>query len=104
MTCPLITKADGTKFGKTEGGNVWLDSHRTSPYRFYQYWLNTSDEDAEKYIKIFTFLGQEYIEQLVAQHKEAPHMRSLQKKLAEEVTTMVHSPADLERAVTASAI
>ena len=104
LTCPLITKADGTKFGKTEGGNVWLDSHRTSPYRFYQYWLNTSDEDAEKYIKIFTFLGQEYIEQLVAQHKEAPHMRSLQKILAEEVTTMVHSPADLERAVTASAI
>ena len=87
LTCPLITKADGTKFGKTEGGNVWLDAERTSPYKFYQYWLNTSDEDAEKYIKIFTFLTQEEIENLVAEHKEEPHLRALQKRLAEEITT-----------------
>ncbi|WP_298996907.1 tyrosine--tRNA ligase [Flagellimonas sp. S174] len=104
LTCPLITKADGTKFGKTEGGNVWLDAHRTSPYRFYQYWLNTSDTDAEKYIKIFTFLNQEAIEKLIQEHSEAPHLRLLQKKLAEEVTTMVHSEADLDRAVQASNI
>jgi len=104
LTCPLITKADGTKFGKTEGGNVWLDAERTSPYKFYQYWLNTSDEDAEKYIKIFTFLGQQEIEDLVATHKEAPHLRELQRKLAEEVTTMVHSKEDLENAIKASAI
>ncbi|PRX56531.1 tyrosine--tRNA ligase [Flagellimonas meridianipacifica] len=104
LTCPLITKADGTKFGKTEGGNIWLDAHRTSPYRFYQYWLNTSDVDAEKYIKIFTFLNKESIEQLIEEHNEAPHMRLLQKKLAEEVTSMVHSEADLDRAVQASNI
>ncbi len=104
LTCPLITKADGTKFGKTEGGNVWLDAERTSPYKFYQYWLNTSDEDAEKYIKIFTFLGKEEIENLVAEHKEAPHLRALQKKLAEEITTMVHSTEDLENAIKASEI
>jgi tyrosyl-tRNA synthetase len=104
LTCPLITKADGTKFGKTEGGNVWLDAERTSPYKFYQYWLNTSDEDAEKYIKIFTFLSQQEIEDLVAAHKEAPHLRELQKKLAEEVTTMVHSKEDLDNAIKASAI
>src|SRR6056297_1958841 len=104
LTCPLITKADGTKFGKTEGGNVWLDAERTSPYKFYQYWLNTSDEDAEKYIKIFTFLSQREIEDLVAEHKEAPHMRTLQKKLAEEVTVMVHSKEDLENAIKASNI
>ena len=104
LTCPLITKADGTKFGKTEGGNVWLDAKRTSPYKFYQYWLNTSDEDAEKYIKIFTFLTQDTIAQLVEAHQEAPHLRQLQKKLAEEVTTMVHSKQDLENAVAASAI
>ncbi|WP_067036486.1 tyrosine--tRNA ligase [Allomuricauda sp. CP2A] len=104
LTCPLITKADGTKFGKTEGGNVWLDAERTSPYKFYQYWLNTSDEDAEKYIKIFTFLEKEEIENLVAEHKEAPHLRMLQKKLAEEITTMVHSKEDLENAIKASEI
>ena len=104
LTCPLITKADGTKFGKTEGGNVWLDAERTSPYKFYQYWLNTSDEDAEKYIKIFTFLSQQEIEDLVAAHKEAPHLRELQRKLAEEVTIMVHSKEDLDNAIKASAI
>lgn len=104
MTCPLITKADGTKFGKTEGGNVWLDAERTSPYKFYQYWLNTSDEDAEKYIKIFTFLSQEEIQDLVTVHKEAPHQRTLQKKLAEEITTTVHSKADLENVIKASNI
>ena len=104
VTCPLITKADGTKFGKTEGGNVWLDRNRTSPYKFYQYWLNASDEDAENYIKIFTFLDQETIEKLIAEHKEAPHLRLLQKKVAEEVTTMVHSKEDLENAIKASNI
>ncbi len=104
LTCPLITKADGTKFGKTESGNVWLDPKRTSPYKFYQYWLNTSDEDAEKYIKIFTFLKKEEIEDLVKLHKEAPHQRALQKKLAEEITIMVHSQNDLDNAVMASNI
>lgn len=104
LTCPLITKADGTKFGKTEGGNIWLDAERTSPYKFYQYWLNTSDEDAEKYIKIFTFLDREEIENLVATHKEAPHLRALQKRLAEEITVMVHSQADLDNAIKASDI
>ncbi|MDN3708239.1 tyrosine--tRNA ligase [Myroides ceti] len=104
LTCPLITKADGTKFGKSEGGNIWLDSDRTSPYKFYQYWLNTSDTDAEKYIKIFTFLSKEEIEKLIAQHYEAPHLRVLQKKLAEEITVMVHSREDLENAIKASGI
>ncbi|MEP2279533.1 tyrosine--tRNA ligase [Maribacter sp.] len=104
LTCPLITKADGTKFGKTEGGNVWLDAERTSPYKFYQYWLNTSDEDADKYIKIFTFLGQEEIEDLIKEHKEAPHLRLLQKRLADEITVMVHSQEDLDNAVKASQI
>ena len=104
LTCPLITKADGTKFGKTEGGNVWLDAERTSPYKFYQYWLNTSDADAEKYIKIFTFLNKEEIEALVKEHGEAPHLRELQKKLAKEVTTMVHSEEDYENAVKASEV
>lgn len=104
LTCPLITKADGTKFGKTEGGNIWLDAERTSPYKFYQYWLNTSDEDAEKYIKIFTFIPKEEIEALVAQHLEAPHQRALQKRLAEEVTVMVHSQEDLDNALNASTI
>ena len=104
LTCPLITKADGTKFGKTEGGNVWLDAERTSPYKFYQYWLNTSDEDADKYIKIFTFLGQQEIEELIEQHKEAPHLRLLQKRLADEITVMVHSRDDLDNAVRASQI
>lgn len=104
MTCPLITKADGTKFGKTEGGNVWLDRNRTSPYKFYQYWLNASDEDAENYIKIFTFLDKETIDKVIAEHKEAPHLRLLQKKVAEEVTIMVHSKEDYDNAVKASSI
>ncbi len=104
LTCPLITKADGTKFGKTEGGNIWLDANRTSPYKFYQYWLNTSDEDAEKYIKIFTFLTKEEIEALATEHKEAPHLRMLQKRLAEEITVMVHSQDDLDNAIKASEI
>ncbi len=104
LTCPLITKADGTKFGKTESGNVWLDPERTSPYAFFQFWLNTSDEDAERYIKIFTLLSKEEIETLVTEHKEAPHARALQKKLAEEVTTMVHSREEYEMAVEASQI
>ncbi|MGJ8660225.1 MAG: tyrosine--tRNA ligase [Cellulophaga fucicola] len=104
LTCPLITKADGTKFGKTEGGNIWLDAERTSPYKFYQYWLNTSDEDAEKFIKIFTFLTKEEIDTLITEHKEAPHMRALQKKLAEEITISVHSKEDLDNAIKASNI
>ncbi len=104
LTWPLITKADGTKFGKTEGGNIWLDANRTSPYKFYQYWLNTSDVDAEKYIKIFTFLNRETIENLVKEHNEAPHLRALQKRLAEEITIMVHSKEDLENAIKASNI
>tara|TARA_R110002124_G_scaffold120895_6_gene279024 strand:- start:84043 stop:85341 length:1299 start_codon:yes stop_codon:yes gene_type:complete len=104
LTCPLITKSDGSKFGKSEGGNVWLDAKRTSPYKFYQYWLNTSDDDAEKYIKIFTFLDQPTIEALVAEHKTAPHMRLLQKRLAQEVTTTVHSEEAFEKVVKASEI
>jgi tyrosyl-tRNA synthetase len=104
MTCPLITKADGGKFGKTESGNVWLDPEKTSPYEFYQFWLNTSDEDAEKYIKIFTLLGQEEINELVTMHRNAPHQRALQKRLAEEVTVMVHSRDDYDMAVEASQI
>ena len=104
LTCPLITKADGTKFGKTAEGNIWLDSHRTSPYKFYQYWLNTSDQDAEKYIKIFTFLSRNEIEDLVEEHSQAPHLRSLQKRLAEELTIMVHSDNDFRRVVQASNI
>ncbi|MFK8272372.1 tyrosine--tRNA ligase [Capnocytophaga canimorsus] len=104
MTCPLITKADGTKFGKSEGGNIWLDPEKTSPYKFYQYWLNTSDADAEKYIKIFTMLTQEEVAELTKQHQEAPHLRILQKKLAEEITVMVHSREDYDNAVKASEI
>ncbi|MDO5978431.1 tyrosine--tRNA ligase [Flavivirga spongiicola] len=104
ITCPLITKSDGSKFGKSEGGNVWLDANRTSPYKFYQYWLNSSDEDAEKYIKIFTFLTEEDINALVETHREAPHLRALQKRLAEEITMMVHSKDDLENAIKASDI
>ena len=104
LTCPLITKADGTKFGKTEGGNIWLDKERTSPYKFYQYWLNTSDEDAEKYIKIFTFLTKEEIDSLIAEHKEAPHKRELQKELGKQVATMVHSKEDYNNAVAASEV
>jgi len=104
LTCPLITKADGTKFGKTEGGNIWLDENRTSPYAFYQYWLNTSDEDAEKYIKIFTLLTKEVIVRLIETHREAPHQRALQRRLAEEVTVMVHSKEALDNAIKASEI
>ena len=104
ITCPLITKSDGSKFGKSEGGNVWLDANRTSPYKFYQYWLNSSDEDAEKYIRIFTFLNEDDINTLIEAHKEAPHLRLLQKRLAEEITTMVHSKEDLENAIKASNI
>ena len=104
LTCPLITKVDGTKFGKTEGGNVWLDREKTSPYKFYQYWLNASDEDAEKYIKIFTFLSKEEIEALVETHRQAPHQRELQRKLAQEVTAMVHSTEDVSRAEQAAQI
>lgn len=104
ITCPLITKADGTKFGKTEGGNIWLDKARTSPYKFYQYWLNASDDDAENYIKIFTFLTKEEIDTLIAEHQVSPHLRLLQKRIAEEVTLLVHSKEDLENAQRASQI
>ncbi len=102
MTCPLITKADGSKFGKSEGGNVWLTADKTSPYKFYQFWLNTSDVDAEKYIKIFTFLDKEIIEAVIAEHNEAPHLRVLQKRLAEELMLLVHSKEDLDSAIFAS--
>ena len=102
LTCPLITKADGGKFGKTEKGNVWLDPERTSPYQFYQFWLNVSDADAERYIKIFTMLSREEIEEAVAVHSEAPHLRHLQKLLAKEVTVMVHGEAEYRKAVAAS--
>lgn len=104
LTCPLITKADGTKFGKTETGNIWLSAEYTSPYKFYQFWLNTADEDAERYIKIFTELPHDEIAALVAEHKNAPHERRLQRRLAEEVTVMVHSREALQMAVEASAI
>ena len=104
ITCPLITKADGTKFGKTESGNVWLDARYTSPYKFYQFWLNVSDEDAKRYIKIFTLLDRETIEALIAEHEAAPHLRVLQKRLAQEITTMIHSKEEYEKAVEASAI
>ena len=104
LVCPLITKADGGKFGKTESGNIWLDARYTSPYKFYQFWLNVSDADAEKYIKIFTFLSKEEIEKLIAEHAKAPHLRILQKKLAQEVTVMVHSEEDYQAAVEASNI
>lgn len=104
LVCPLITKADGGKFGKTESGNVWLDSRYTSPYQFYQFWLNVSDADADKYIKIFTSLSKEEIDGLIAEQEAAPHLRPLQKRLAEEVTVMVHSREDYEMAVNASQI
>ena len=104
MVCPLITKADGGKFGKTESGNVWLDRRYTSPYKFYQFWLNVSDADAEKYIRIFTAINKEEIGSLIDQHNETPHLRLLQKRLAEEVTVMVHSRADYNAAVEASEI
>ena len=104
LTCPLITKADGKKFGKTESGNIWLDSKKTSPYKFYQFWLNVSDEDAEKYIKIFTFLTKDEIDNLISEHNEAPHLRLVQKRLAEEITVMTHSREDYEMAIKASNI
>ncbi|MFR9503631.1 MAG: tyrosine--tRNA ligase [Rikenellaceae bacterium] len=104
IVCPLITKADGTKFGKTESGNVWLSPAYTSPYKFYQFWLNVSDEDAKRYIRIFTMLDRQTVESLTAQHEEAPHMRILQKRLAEEITTMIHSAEELEKAIAASNI
>jgi len=99
MTCPLITKADGTKFGKSEGGNVWLTADKTSVYKFYQFWMNTTDVDAEKYIKIFTFLDKDTIDNLIEEHKVAPHMRALQKILAEELTVFVHSKKELEKEI-----
>lgn len=104
LTCPLITKADGSKFGKTESGNVWLDPERTSPYTFYQFWVNVSDEDAAKYIKIFTMLGQDEINSLVAEHAEAPHLRLLQKRLAQEITCMVHGEDEYNLAQEATQI
>ena len=104
LTCPLITKADGGKFGKTESGNVWLDKRYTSPYKFYQFWLNVSDIDAEKYIKIFTALDHEEIEHLIAEQKATPHLRPLQKRLAKEITLMVHSQEEYDAAVEASQI
>jgi tyrosyl-tRNA synthetase len=104
LTCPLITKSDGTKFGKTESGNVWLDPEKTSPYHFYQFWLNVSDEDAAKFIRIFTLLGRSEIENLVSGHNKSPHERILQKRLAEELTVMVHSREELESAIEASQI
>jgi tyrosyl-tRNA synthetase len=104
LTCPLIKKSDGTKFGKTESGNVWLDPVRTSPYQFYQFWLNSSDADAEKYIKIFTILSKKIVDQLIEEHRKAPHLRQLQKILAKEVTCMVHSESDYNIAVEASEI
>ena len=104
LTCPLITKADGGKFGKTESGNIWLDPNYTSPYKFYQFWLNVTDEDAAKYIKIFTTIGKEEVEALIVEHTEAPHLRLLQKRLAKEVTIMVHSEEEYNAAVEASGI
>lgn len=104
LTCPLITKADGGKFGKTESGNIWLDAKYTSPYKFYQFWLNVTDEDAARYIKIFTSLDKQIIDALIAEHAEAPHLRILQKRLAKEVTTMVHGVDEYNKAVEASSI
>tara|TARA_B100000945_G_C20371944_1_gene592582 strand:+ start:176 stop:1450 length:1275 start_codon:yes stop_codon:yes gene_type:complete len=104
ITTPLIKKADGTKFGKTEGGNVWLDSERTSPYKFYQYWLNASDEDAKTYIKIFTLMPKVEIDALIVEHQEAPHLRVLQKTLGKDVTIRVHGEAAYHRAIEASEI
>ncbi len=104
ITCPLMTKSDGSKFGKTEEGNIWLDKAKTTPYKFYQYWLNLSDKDAEKYIKIFTLLNKNQILELIEEHKKKPHERILQNKIAEEVTLMVHSQKDLENTKIASKI
>lgn len=104
FTCPLLKKSDGGKFGKTESGNIWLDREKTSPYKFYQYWLNVADEDARNLIKIFTFLPLEEINELIAEHNKAEHLRILQKKLAEEITILVHSKEDLDFAIQASNI
>ncbi|MEN8121072.1 MAG: tyrosine--tRNA ligase [Bacteroidota bacterium] len=104
LTWPLLTKADGGKFGKTESGNIWLDPKRTSPYHFYQFWLNASDEDAEKFLKIFTLISKEEISRMIDEHKEAPHLRVLQKRLAKELTVMTHSEEEYEKAIDASAI
>jgi tyrosyl-tRNA synthetase len=104
LTTPLITKADGSKFGKSEGGNIWLDADKTSVYKFYQFWLNTTDEDAEKYIRIFTFLDRAETEALIEEHKTAPHLRVLQRRLAEEITTFVHGKSELDKAIQASNI
>ena len=104
ITCPLIKKSDGVEFGKTESGNVWLDPNYTSPYKFYQFWVNVTDEDAENYIRIFTMLDRETVERLIAEHREAPHLRLLQKRLAREVTCMIHSEEEYEKAVEASNI
>ncbi len=104
LTCPLITKSDGKKFGKTESGNIWLDPKRTTPYRFYQFWLNVSDEDAERYIKIFTSLEKDVIDALIEEHKQDPGRRTLQRRLAEEVTVMVHSREAFDAAIEASNI
>ena len=104
LTCPLITKSDGSKFGKTEEGNVWLDRNKTSPYKFYQYWLNSSDKDSENYIKIFTLADKNYIDKLISDHRAKPHQRLLQKYIANELTQMVHSKEDLENVIKASEI
>ena len=104
LTCPLITKADGGKFGKTEEGNIWLDRKKTSPYKFFQFWMNVSDADAEKYIRIFTLLNKEEVEKTIAEHREQPHLRLLQKTLARELTVMVHSEEDYEKSLEASQI
>ena len=104
MTCPLITKADGKKFGKTESGNIWLDRNRTTPYAFYQFWLNVSDDDAERYIKIFTSLDRNTIDSIIEEHSKNPGLRILQHRLSEEVTRMVHSQEDLDTAIAASKI
>jgi len=104
LTAPLLTKSDGSKFGKSEGGNIWLDRTKTSPYKFYQYWLNVSDEDAKRFIKIFTFLSKEEIDALILQHDQAPHTRLLQQTLAADITTRVHSETDLQQAINASKI
>ena len=104
LTAPLVTKSDGSKFGKSEGGNVWLDKNKTSPYKFYQFWLNTSDEDAARYIKLFSLLSRTEIEQIIAEHVTAPHLRVLQKALAKDVMLRVHSQEDYDNAVDASEI
>ena len=104
LTCPLITKADGTKFGKTEEGNVWLDRDKTSPYKFYQYWLNTSDEDAIKYLKIFSFMNESSVTKMIEEHLASPHLRLIQKQLASELTKLVHSEEDLKNVIFASNI